>query len=46
MKDNFNKAKRILGTNTSTGFHVVAVNGCCYGKDNVPNKNSVSKLEL
>ena len=44
MKDNFKKAKRILGTNTSTGFHVTAVNGCCYGKDNTPNKGDYLKL--
>jgi hypothetical protein len=44
MKDNFKKAKRILGTNTSTGFHVIAVNGCCYGKDNTPNKGDYLKL--
>ena len=34
MKDNFNKAKRILRTNTP-GANIVAVNGCCYGR----NKN-------
>ncbi len=44
MKDNFNKAKRILGTTTSIGLHVVAVNGCCYGKDNKPNKGDYLKL--
>lgn len=44
MKDNFRKAKRILGTTTSTGLHVVAVNGCCYGKDNKPNKGDYLKL--
>ena len=44
MKDNFKKAKRILGTNTSTGLHVIAVNGCCYGKDNTPNKGDYLKL--
>lgn len=31
MKDDFRKAKRILGTNTK-GVKVVAINGCCYGK--------------
>ncbi len=44
MKDNFKKAKRILGTNTSGGLHVVAVNGCCYGKDNVTDKGDYLKL--
>lgn len=37
MKANFKKAKRILGTNTSK-INIVAVNGCCYGRDNVPDK--------
>ena len=44
MRDNFKKAKRILGTNRSTEFNVIAVNGCCYGKDNVPNKGDYIKL--
>ena len=43
MKDNFRKAKRILGTNLSF-VNVVAVNGCCYGKDRVPNKSDYLKL--
>jgi hypothetical protein len=43
MKDNFLKAKRILGTNTST-TNVVAVNGCCYGKNGQPDKGSYLKL--
>lgn len=44
MKDNFKKARRILGTNTTTGLHVVSVNGCCYGKDNMPDKMDYLKL--
>ncbi|MEM7068369.1 MAG: PmeII family type II restriction endonuclease [Pseudomonadota bacterium] len=36
MKDHFAKAKRILNTNT-TITNIVAVNGCCYGKDNKPD---------
>ncbi len=43
MPDNFGKAKRILSTNTSSA-NVVAVNGCCYGKDRVPNKGDYFKL--
>jgi Type II restriction endonuclease EcoO109I len=43
MKDNFLKAKRILGTNT-TGVRVVAVNGCCYGKDEKYDKGDYLKL--
>ena len=44
MKDNFHKAKRILGTNLSTSQNVIAVNGCCYGKDNSPDKGEYLKL--
>lgn len=43
MRDNFRKAKRILSTNTSS-VNVVAVNGCCYGKDRKPNKGDYWKL--
>ena len=43
MRDNFNKAKRILRTNTSL-VNVVAVNGCCYGKNQSPDKGDYLKL--
>ncbi|HOX40274.1 MAG TPA: PmeII family type II restriction endonuclease [Candidatus Brocadiia bacterium] len=43
MKDDFKKARKILGTNTS-GVKVVAVNGCCYGKDDNPDKGDYLKL--
>ncbi len=43
MKDHFRKAKRILRTNVST-MNVVAVNGCCYGKDDKPDKGEYLKL--
>jgi hypothetical protein len=43
MKTNFMTAKRILGTNSSSQ-NVVAINGCCYGKDNTPDKGSYLKL--
>ena len=43
LRDNFNKAKRILSTNASSA-NVVAVNGCCYGKDRKPNKGDYFKL--
>ena len=39
LRDNFRKAKRILSTK-----NVVAVNGCCYGKDRKPNKGDYWKL--
>jgi hypothetical protein len=44
MKDNFRKAKQILGTNISTSPNIIAVNGCCYGKDNSPDKGEYLKL--
>jgi hypothetical protein len=43
MKDDFKKAKRILGTNTKS-IRAVAVNGCCYGKDDNPDKGDYLKL--
>ena len=43
MRLNFIKAKRILGTNTSKR-NVIAVNGCCYGKDSQPDKGEYLKL--
>lgn len=43
MKDHFKKAKRILGTNARKQ-NVVAVNGCCYGRDNSPDKGDYLKL--
>ena len=43
LRDNFRQAKRILGTNRSS-TNVVAVNGCCYGKDQKPDKGDYLKL--
>lgn len=43
MKTNFLTARRVLGTNSSSQ-NVVAVNGCCYGKDNSPDKGDHLKL--
>jgi hypothetical protein len=43
MKDNFNKAKRILRTSNSK-MNIIAVNGCCYGVDNQPDKGEYLKL--
>src|SRR3989337_4246471 len=43
MKDDFLKTIRILKTNNPR-MHVVAVNGCCYGKDNKPEKGNYQKL--
>lgn len=43
MKDNFKKAQRILRTSNSKA-NIQAVNGCCYGRDNQPNKGDYWKL--
>ena len=43
LRDNFRKAKRILSTNTLLK-NVVAVNGCCYGKNRTPDKGDYLKL--
>lgn len=39
MVTNFNRAKKILGTN-NPGAHVIAINGCCYGRDRSPDKEA------
>jgi hypothetical protein len=44
MKDHFRKAKRILGTNAGKPIPVIAINGCCYGKDNNEDKGEYLKL--
>lgn len=43
MKDNFLKAKRILRSNHPQ-MNVIAINGCCYGKDSRPDKGDYWKL--
>ncbi|MBK9330959.1 MAG: cytosolic protein [Ignavibacteria bacterium] len=42
MKAGFRTAKITLRTSNSN-MHVVAVNGCCYGKDNKPDKGEYYK---
>lgn len=42
LKDDFKKAKRILRT-TNSNLQIVAVNGCCYGRDNKPDKGDYYK---
>lgn len=42
MKSDFNSAKRTLRTSNSK-VNIIAVNGCCYGKDNNPDKGSYYK---
>lgn len=43
MVDNFKKAKKILRTSNSK-MHIIAVNGCCYGRNNNPDKGEYQKL--
>lgn len=42
MRDDFKTAKRTLRTSGS-GLNIQAVNGCCYGKDNNPDKGDYFK---
>ncbi len=42
MNDDFKKAKKTVRTSNS-GINVVAVNGCCYGIDNKPDKGDYFK---
>ena len=42
MKVDFIKAKRILRTSGSK-LEIIAVNGCCYGRDNKPDKGDYFK---
>ena len=44
MKDEFSKAKKTLRTNNNDPrFNIICVNGCCYGKDNNPDKGDYFK---
>jgi len=42
LRNNFEVAKRAV--QTKTGKKVIAINGCCFGKDNKPNKGGYLKL--
>jgi hypothetical protein len=42
MANNFNTAKKTLRTSNSR-LNIICVNGCCYGKDNNPDKGSYYK---
>jgi len=42
MKDDFRKAQKTLRTSNSN-LHIVAVNGCCYGRDSKPDKGDYFK---
>ncbi len=43
MKDNFKQAQRRLRQNNSI-TNIVSVNGCCYGRDNKPDKGDYHKI--
>ncbi|MCL4529682.1 MAG: cytosolic protein [Chloroflexi bacterium] len=43
MVDNFKQAKRILRTGNNKA-NIQAVNGCCYGQENQPDKGNYLKL--
>jgi hypothetical protein len=43
MRDDFIKAGKALRT-SDFKLHVIAVNGCCYGRDNKPDKGDYLKL--
>lgn len=43
MKDDFARAKRVYRTNNSRSQKVEAVNGCCYGQDDSPDKGEYFK---
>jgi hypothetical protein len=43
MKDNFKRAKIVLGTNAPK-LNIISINGCCYGVDDNPNKGDYLKL--
>ena len=42
LRVNFESAKKVLSE--KTGKKVIAINGCCFGKDNKPDKNGYLKL--
>ena len=42
MRDNFRKAHRVLRTSNSN-LQIITVNGCCYGRDNKPDKGDYFK---
>jgi len=43
MRDDFRKAKKTLRT-SKCREHIEAINGCCYGQDNCPDKGDYQKL--
>ena len=43
MKDDFRKARKTFRSNNAKA-NVNAINGCCYGQDNQPEKEEYTKL--
>ena len=43
MKSSFNSAKKTLRTSGNAGMNIVCVNGCCYGRDDKPDKGEYFK---
>jgi hypothetical protein len=44
MCSDFARVRKTYHTNNRRGFEVIAINGCCYGRDNNPEKNGYRKL--
>ncbi len=44
MELDFTKAIKVYKTNNPHGIEVVAINGCCYGRDDKPEKGKYQKL--
>ena len=43
MESSFNSAKKTLRTSGNTNMNIVCVNGCCYGRNNKPDKGEYFK---
>ncbi|MDR2907460.1 MAG: cytosolic protein [Bacteroidales bacterium] len=43
MREDFSKAKKTLRTSNNSNLNIIAVNGCCYGVDNNPDKGDYFK---
>lgn len=44
MKDDFARARRVYRTNNAQNKKIEAVNGCCYGQDDSPDKGDYFKF--
>ena len=43
LKSNFTAAKKTLRTSGNANMNIIAVNGCCYGRNNKPDKGEYFK---